>query len=116
VRDIEAGSFQRTVAVAALLIVDRLALVQVPAVLTQLGSHETLFGILDGQPDAADLVLRPFVIDHVVRRKLVDRQETRPGNELAFTATGDENADGQRGEVVSGQEALAGQVAVGVEV
>ena len=70
--------------------------------------------------DLVDAVARALVVDQGARAELGDGQETRARHELvaslALAAAGHIRRERQAREVVAGQEALRGEVAVGVEV
>ena len=70
--------------------------------------------------DLVDAVARPLVVDQGARTELGDRQETRAGHELvaplALAPARHKRRDRQARKVVAGQEALRGEVAIGVEV
>ncbi len=65
--------------------------------------------------EADDFPLRPLVVQDVVGAKFAESKESRAGDELPVVAR-HPGANGQRREVVTRQEALAGEVSVGVEV
>jgi hypothetical protein len=70
-----------------------------------------------GHEDPVDDVARALVVDDRAWAELGDGQEARAGDELvALAATGDEGRKRQAREVVAGQEALAREIAVAVEV
>ena len=68
-----------------------------------------------GQLEPGRLPLRSLVIEDVAGAELTQRHEARAGDVLALAAR-HPDAHRQRGEVVAGQEALAGEVAVRIEV
>ena len=75
-----------------------------------------------GELDTDDLVPRTLVVDQRSRAELVDGEEAGSLEVVAVAlaaraaALGDVGGERQAGEGVSGQEALGGEVAVGVEV
>ncbi len=78
-------------------------------------------GVLTGRElDLVDLVALPFVVDQRAGAELADRDEARAVDELAVAGhaptPGDIGAQRQTRERVARQEALGGEVAVGVEV
>ena len=76
--------------------------------------------LLDREDDPVDLVARALVVDDRAGPELGDRQEPGPRHELVPRLPRPPGRDvgrqRQPGEVVAGQEPLAGEVAVAVEV
>ena len=73
------------------------------------------------QADPVHLVAGAFVVDERVGAEFADRDEPGPLHVVALAVLGapvggDERRERQPGERVAGQEALGGEVAVGVEV
>src|SRR5687768_11931328 len=70
--------------------------------------------------DLAHAILAAFVIDDAARAEFGEAKETRPGEEGIFADTflarWHERHERQTREVIAGQEALAGKIAVGIEV
>src|SRR4051812_28617683 len=70
--------------------------------------------------DLAHAILTPFVIDDAARTEFGQAKEAWPGEEGiladAFLARRDKRHEWQAWKVVPGQEALAREIAVGVEV
>ena len=102
---------------------DRVEVAADRALLGALGSRAVCVGILalgHRQVDLVDDVARAFVVDDGARAELGDGQEARPGQEFVGVAldapAGDIGRERQAREAVAGQEAFAGEVAVGVEV
>src|SRR5208337_386086 len=88
------------------------------ALLGGLGDRSVAVG--DRQDDLVDDVGGALVIDDAARAELGDRQEARAREEFVAALDafprGDERGERQAGEVVARQKALAGKVAVGVEI
>ena len=77
---------------------------------------------VDGEDHLVDEISSALVIDHAARAELGDGQEARALYEVFGLAsrpsatTGDERGQRQPREAVAGQESLAGEIAIAVEV
>src|SRR6266508_257986 len=94
-------------------------LMQISASVAEFGALRQHIAVAHGQDDLVDDVFRAFMIDDRTRPEFRNRQEARARNEfvaLLAAASRDERRNRQAREAVARQKALAGEVAVTVEI
>ena len=114
--DLAAGTVEHGVTEGAAVAHEVVAGVRVSASAAQLGRAKPLQQIAGGQDGRDDPMSAALMVEQVVRPELRQPEEPRAIDGLRGANAGDQASQWQPREVVARDEALAGQVAVGVEV
>src|SRR5690606_37802689 len=91
-------------------------LMEEPATPAEHGARHAGVDPRGGEDHLADPELPTLVVEEIVRTELGDAQKTWPVDGVGLVPDAHERAQGEPREVVPRQKALAGQIAIGVEV